>query len=88
MYKPIIPSIDHSIRRLFLGVIIIYRYVISPYVGGSCRFYPSCSRYAETAFRRFNIVRAGYLTMFRLLKCHPFYLGGVDLVPENHKKLV
>lgn len=88
MYKPIIRSIDYAIRRLFLGMIKIYQYVIGPYVGNSCRFYPNCSRYAETAFRRFNTVKAIYLTIFRLLKCHPFHLGGVDLVPKNYKKLI
>lgn len=88
MYRPIIKSIDYEIRRLFLGMIKIYQYVISPYVGDSCRFYPNCSRYAEIAFERFNMVIAIYLTIFRLLKCHPFHLGGVDLVPKNHKKLI
>lgn len=69
-------------------MIKIYQYVISPHLGGSCRFYPNCSRYAKTAFGRFNVVAAIYLTIFRLSKCHPFHLGGVDLVPKNHEKLI
>lgn len=87
MCKPIIQSIDHVIRSIFLGMIKIYQYVISPYVGSACRFYPTCSRYAETAFSRFNVVKAIYLTLSRLLKCHPFDSGGIDQVPKNYKKL-
>ena len=88
MHKPIIQSIDYTIRKAFLGMIKFYQYIISPYVGTSCRFYPSCSRYAETVFRQFNVVKAIYLTIFRFLKCHPFHPGGVDLISKNHKKLI
>ncbi|WP_264435766.1 membrane protein insertion efficiency factor YidD [Coxiella endosymbiont of Dermacentor marginatus] len=88
MYKPITPSIDYTVRKVLLKMIKIYQYIISPYIGNACRFYPSCSCYAKIAFKRFNIVKAIYLTIFRLLKCHPFHLGGVNLVPENNKKLM
>ena len=88
MHKPIIQSIDYTIRKIFLGMIKIYQYIISPYMRDACRFYPSCSRYAEIVFRQFNVVKAIYLTVFRLLKCHPFHPGGVDLISKNYKKLI
>ncbi|WP_304985668.1 membrane protein insertion efficiency factor YidD [Coxiella-like endosymbiont] len=88
MCKPIIQSIDHVIRSIFLRMITIYQYLISPYIGSACRFYPSCSCYAKTAFSRFNVVKAIYLTLSRLLKCHPFNSGGIDQVPKNHEKLM
>lgn len=87
MCKRIIQSIDHVIRSILLGIIKIYQYLISPYLGNACRFYPSCSCYAKTAFSRFNVVTAMYLTLYRLFKCHPLNLGGIDQVPEKHKKL-
>lgn len=88
MYKPIILSIDGTVRKVLIKMIKIYQYIISPYIRNVCRFYPSCSCYAKIAFKRFNVVKAIYLIIFRLLKCHPFHLGGVNLVPEHNKKLM
>lgn len=58
-----------------------YRYVLSPWIGNQCRFYPSCSHYAEEAIKRYGLAKGGYLTLRRLLKCHPWHQGGIDLVP-------
>ena len=49
----------------------------------SCRFYPSCSAYAITALERFGPVKGTWLTVRRLLRCHPWNPGGVDHVPEK-----
>jgi len=56
---------------------------ISPFKPRTCRFYPSCSAYGLTAFERFGAFKGMYLTIKRILKCHPFHPGGVDLVPEK-----
>ncbi|AAO91410.2 hypothetical cytosolic protein [Coxiella burnetii CbuK_Q154] len=54
----------------------------------SCRFYPSCSCYAETALKRFGVIKGSGLTVWRLLRCHPFHPGGVDFVPEKSNEMV
>jgi len=58
-----------------------YRATLAPLVGGYCRFYPSCSIYAEQALRRHGARRGLVLTLRRLLRCHPFRAGGYDPVP-------
>ncbi len=57
--------------------------VISPMTPPSCRFYPSCSAYAIRALERFGPVKGTWLTVRRLLRCHPWNPGGVDHVPER-----
>jgi len=63
----------------------MYRLLISPYLGVHCRFYPSCSNYAEEALHKHGIFFGIYLTIKRILRCHPWCSGGVDQVP--HKKI-
>jgi putative membrane protein insertion efficiency factor len=67
---------------LALGLIALYRLVISPLLGPRCRFYPSCSEYGEQALERFGLMKGLWLTIRRLGRCHPFHAGGVDPVPE------
>ncbi len=63
-----------------------YRYFLSPWLGNHCRFYPSCSQYAQSAIQSKGLLRGGKLIMIRLLKCHPWHSGGIDLVPGCEKK--
>jgi hypothetical protein len=63
-------------------VIHLYQHTVSILLGPSCRFSPSCSSYALLSIQRFGIVDGVWLTLKRLLKCHPFHLGGYDPVPE------
>lgn len=56
----------------------VYKLCISPYLGQTCRFYPSCSDYASEAFRQKGFLRGLFLTFKRLGKCHPWHPGGVD----------
>lgn len=67
--------------RVLTSVIRGYRYLISPLLGNHCRFHPSCSCYAETALRRFGLIRGGWLAVRRLGRCHPWHEGGIDPVP-------
>ena len=73
MRAPIVVGLTAAIRA--------YRYIISPMLGQSCRFYPSCSCYAEEALQQHGAVRGSYLTVRRLLRCHPWHEGGYDPVP-------
>jgi putative membrane protein insertion efficiency factor len=73
-------------RFALIAVIKFYRYFISPLLGSNCRFYPSCSSYSIEALTRHGAVIGSYLTLRRLLKCHPFHEGGIDPVPEKFGK--
>ena len=86
MYKEIVCEIEKIIQTLLLGLIKGYQYVISPVLGCSCRFYPTCSYYAQTALKRFGVIRGIYLIIWRLLRCHPFHPGGIDFLPKNPNK--
>jgi putative membrane protein insertion efficiency factor len=68
-------------RGLLLLLVASYRRLVSPLLPAACRFYPSCSAYAETALRRHGAARGTWLTARRLARCHPFHPGGIDPVP-------
>ncbi|TAL54259.1 MAG: membrane protein insertion efficiency factor YidD [Methylovulum sp.] len=70
-------------RFILIAIIKFYKYFISPLLGSNCRFYPSCSTYSLEALQRHGAVAGSYLTLRRLLKCHPFHEGGIDPVPEK-----
>lgn len=63
------------------GLIRLYQWTLGPWLGGNCRFYPSCSNYAREAVEQHGCLRGGWLSMKRICKCHPLHRGGVDLVP-------
>ena len=58
-----------------------YRRFVSPLLGPHCRFYPSCSAYAQEALATHGVVRGGWLAVRRLGRCHPWNPGGIDRVP-------
>ncbi len=60
-----------------------YQVAISPLFPPSCRFYPSCSQYSIGAIGRHGLLWGCWLTLLRLLKCHPFHPGGYDPVPDG-----
>lgn len=62
-------------------LIRLYQYLISPLLGPSCRFYPSCSHYAREALLKHGFFKGTYLAARRILRCHPFHPGGYDPVP-------
>lgn len=68
-------------KIIALALIKIYRLCISPVIGQTCRFYPSCSEYALEAFKKHPFFKALRLTFKRIAKCHPGHPGGVDEVP-------
>jgi putative membrane protein insertion efficiency factor len=68
-------------RHLLAGMVRGYQLVISPALPPSCRFTPSCSQYALEAIMRHGAARGTWLTVRRLVRCHPFHPGGFDPVP-------
>jgi putative membrane protein insertion efficiency factor len=69
------------VRAALIGCIRLYRATLSGWLGGQCRFYPSCSHYAEDAIRVHGAIRGGVFATWRLLRCNPFGQGGIDPVP-------
>jgi uncharacterized protein len=67
--------------RLIVALIQAYRYALSPLLGPSCRFHPSCSQYALEAVVRHGSLRGVWLALKRVLRCNPWHCGGHDPVP-------
>jgi len=68
-------------RLALLGLIRLYRVTLSGWLGGQCRFYPTCSHYAEDAIRMHGAARGTLMAAWRIARCGPFTGGGVDHVP-------
>ena len=83
--KQHIDTVKILIVNIFIFVVTIYQRAISPLLGPKCRFTPSCSQYAIIALRRFGLIKGGWLTVKRVLKCHPLHEGGEDFVPPKIK---
>jgi uncharacterized protein len=69
------------VKRALLLLIDAYRVLLSPLLGGYCRFVPSCSVYAQDAVRRYGARKGTILSIKRLSRCHPLHSGGWDPVP-------
>ena len=69
-----------------LAVVLLrgYKFLISPFFAGGCRFLPSCSDYAREAVEQHGAVRGSWLALKRLAKCHPLGSHGYDPVPQPH----
>jgi len=78
----IITALGRAVSRCLLAAIRGYQFLLSPWVGGGCRYWPTCSEYAREAIERHGAARGSYLTARRLARCHPYGRGGVDPVPE------
>ncbi|MBR6243611.1 MAG: membrane protein insertion efficiency factor YidD [Ruminococcus sp.] len=70
-------------KYLFIALIKFYKKHISPNTPRRCKYHPSCSSYALTAIERFGAVRGSILAAWRLLRCNPWSMGGIDYVPEK-----
>ena len=68
-------------RATLVILIKLYQYLLSPWVGNQCRFYPTCSEYAKAAIKTHGVVSGSWLAARRLLRCHPWHPGGADPVP-------
>ncbi len=63
------------------GLVLLYRYTLSPVIGPRCRHLPSCSDYAEEAILRFGLWAGFWMALARVLRCHPWGTAGLDFVP-------
>ena len=65
-------------RKIVIFLIKFYQKAISPFLGRTCRFYPTCSEYTKQAVEKYGALKGLYLGLIRILKCHPFHKGGYD----------
>ena len=69
---------NKKMKRLIFTLIKAYRLVLSPYFGGQCRFYPSCSEYAIQAIEKHGVLKGSLKSAGRILRCNPLNKGGID----------
>ena len=74
-----------KMSSLFVWFILAYQKIISPLMGPSCRFHPTCSDYAKEAIEEYGILRGTWLALRRISKCHPLGDSGFDPVPVEKK---
>jgi putative membrane protein insertion efficiency factor len=67
--------------RFVIWIIKAYQILLSPLLGNNCRFTPSCSHYSCQAMQKYGFLRGLWLTIARLLRCHPWHAGGHDPLP-------
>jgi hypothetical protein len=72
-------------KTVLVALLRAYQFVLSPWIGGSCRYWPTCSEYAREAIERHGAARGSYMTVARLARCHPYGAGGVDPVPAHFR---
>lgn len=65
------------------GLVAVYRHTLAALIGTRCRHLPSCSEYADEALRRYGLWAGGWMTLARLLRCHPWGTHGLDFVPAQ-----
>ena len=75
------------VQRLLMGAVKGYRLLLSPWLGSSCRFEPTCSVYALQALEQHGAAKGSYLTVHRLVRCGPWCQGGHDPVPPQASRL-
>jgi uncharacterized protein len=68
-------------RRLTMGLIVLYQRTISPLLGPTCRYQPTCSDYTLEAISRYGALKGSWMGAKRIARCHPFHAGGFDPVP-------
>jgi len=73
--------LSNLVKTMLLVVIHLYRIALSPLFPRTCRFYPSCSSYAVEAIKRYGPGKGTFLSVKRILRCHPYNPGGYDPVP-------
>ena len=78
------PKKNHEIKiavKITNSLIRLYQLTFSSLVGNCCRFQPTCSEYARQAYQKYGVLKGTRLTIWRLLRCHPWAKGGYDPVP-------
>lgn len=72
-------------KFILLKTIVLYQVFLSPMIGPSCRFSPTCSEYAKTAISKFGVAKGSLMSIRRIFSCHPWGGSGHDPVPKEYK---
>jgi uncharacterized protein len=76
-----VPELQASLAQVVARALVkAYRLTLSPLIGSDCRHLPTCSQYADEAFARHGFWAGGWMTLARLLRCHPLGTAGLDFV--------
>ena len=75
------------LTQILIGLIKGYKLIISPYLGPSCRYLPTCSEYSIEALKTYGLLKGTFISLKRILSCHPikFLGGGEGFDPVNKK---
>jgi hypothetical protein len=77
-------------HKILVNILLLpvkfYKYFISPWLGGNCRFHPTCSEYCREAVEKRGLIKGCFLSIYRLLRCNPWGGSGYDPVPEKEPK--
>jgi putative membrane protein insertion efficiency factor len=72
-------------KRFLIFLLNSYSKYISPMFGRRCKYYPTCSAYARTAIEKHGVIKGLILAVWRILRCNPYSMGGLDPVPDTFK---
>ena len=81
--RGLLPALGAPVRLVLIAFVRIYRLTLSGWLGGQCRFHPTCSVYAEQAVREHGAAKGALMAIWRVARCGPFTRGGVDPVPAQ-----
>lgn len=70
--------INRGLSLLLIALVRLYQITLGPFLGGHCRFQPTCSRYFIAAVQKHGPWKGAWMGIWRILKCHPFHRGGYD----------
>ncbi len=76
----------YPFKLLGMGLIYLYKFLISPLLPKMCGYYPTCSTYALQAIKSFGIIKGSWIAAKRIIRCDGRHPGGIDNIPENPKK--
>ncbi|MBR4913120.1 MAG: membrane protein insertion efficiency factor YidD [Bacteroidales bacterium] len=79
--KKVFLWIRSLVSRFLIGLIKLYQVTLSPFIGRSCRYTPTCSNYGIEAIRKYGPIKGSWLTLKRVLSCNPWGGSGYDPVP-------
>ncbi len=71
------------LTKILIKFIKAYKFLLSPLIGDSCRYFPTCSDYSVEALKEFGLIKGSYKSVKRILSCHPWNKGGFDPVKKK-----
>ena len=73
------------LNHILIKLIKVYKFLISPLLGNSCRYFPTCSEYSIEALKEYGLIKGLFKSLKRILSCHPWKEGGFDPIKKEMK---